>query len=51
MADLSGEPGELRMIVEIKRAATGKTETVELIGFVDPSRLHEHPKQENSDGR
>ncbi len=32
MAELSGESGELRLTIEIKRAATGQTETVELIG-------------------
>ena len=36
---LQGEPGELRMTIEIKRAATGKTETVELIGHADPEKL------------
>lgn len=34
MADLSGQIGELRMVVEIKRKETGETETVELIGKV-----------------
>lgn len=42
---LSGQPGELRMTIEIKRAATGKTETVELIGFADPEKLKEHPQE------
>jgi hypothetical protein len=32
MADLQGQGGELRMTLEIKRAATGKVETVELVG-------------------
>lgn len=32
--ELSGEPGALCMVVEIKRTASGKTETVELIGKV-----------------
>lgn len=34
MADLNGPEGELRMVVEIKRAATGKTDTIEIIGKV-----------------
>lgn len=34
MAALNGQPGELRFVVEIKRAATGKTEVVELIGKI-----------------
>lgn len=38
-SNLQGEPGELRMTIEIKRAATGKTETVELIGHADPEKL------------
>lgn len=32
MADLVGQIGELRMTIEVTRAATGKTETYELIG-------------------
>lgn len=32
MADLAGQIGELRMVLEIKRKETGETETVELIG-------------------
>lgn len=35
MAELSGEAGELHIVLEIKRAATGETETVELIGKVN----------------
>jgi hypothetical protein len=34
MAQLQGKPGELRFTVEIKRAATGKVETFEMIGRV-----------------
>lgn len=30
--DIQGSIGELRMVIEIKRAATGETETYELIG-------------------
>lgn len=32
MIELGGQVGELRIVLEIKRAATGETETVELIG-------------------
>lgn len=32
MAELIAQPGELRMVIEITRAATGKKETVELTG-------------------
>ena len=32
MTDLAGQIGELRITLEIKRAATGETETVELVG-------------------
>jgi hypothetical protein len=32
MADLNGQPGEVRMTIEVKRAATGEVETFELIG-------------------
>ncbi len=32
MNDLKAQMGELRMTLQIKRKATGKTETVELVG-------------------
>jgi len=32
--ELEGQTGELRFTVEIKRAATGETETYELVGKV-----------------
>jgi hypothetical protein len=35
MAELQGKPGELRFTVEIKRAATGKVETYDMIGKVN----------------
>lgn len=35
MAKLEGKPGELRFTVEIKRAATGKVESYEMIGRVN----------------
>ena len=34
MAELAGKPGELCITIEITRAETGKTETVELIGTI-----------------
>ena len=36
MIELAGSPGELRFTLEITRAATGETETVELIGKITP---------------
>lgn len=41
MIDLHGGTGELRAVIHIKRAATGETETYELIGHPDPDRLQE----------
>lgn len=35
MADLQGKPGELRFTVTVKRAATGKVETCEMVGKVN----------------
>ena len=32
MAELQGKPGELRFTIEVKRKATGKVETFEMIG-------------------
>lgn len=41
MPELQGQVGELRLTLQITRAATGKTETVELVGFVDEEKLKE----------
>ncbi len=46
MSELKGQTGELRMTVEITRKATGKVETVELIGTV----TGEEPTEEEQDG-
>lgn len=35
MIELAGQPGELRFTLEITRAATGKTETVEMVGRIN----------------
>ena len=41
MIELAGSPGELRFVLEITRAATGETETVELIGKITPDETEE----------
>ena len=46
--DLNGKPGELRMTIEVKRAATGKVETYDLIGTPIESDEDE-PQQEDSE--
>lgn len=38
-SNLAGQPGELRMVIEIKRKETGAVETVELVGHADPEKL------------
>jgi hypothetical protein len=38
---LNGQVGELRMTVQVTRAATGETEEVEMVGFVDENKLAE----------
>lgn len=43
MAELVGQMGELRMTIEVTRAATGKTETYELIGT--PLQEEDEPAQ------
>ena len=35
MSSLQGKPGELRFTIEVKRAATGKVETYDMIGKID----------------
>jgi hypothetical protein len=41
MPELSGQVGELRFTIEITRKETGKTETVEMVGFLDEQKLKE----------
>ena len=41
MPELSGQIGELRFTVEIKRKDTGKVEQVELVGYLDEDKLKE----------
>lgn len=44
--NLQGQDGELRFTIEIKRAATGEIETVELIGKINDS-LNEDEELKN----
>jgi len=40
--NLEGTPGEVRITLEIKRAATGETETVEVVGtLAEPENKEE----------
>ena len=39
MSDLSGQVGELRFTVQIKRAATGLVEEIELVGKITDDEL------------
>ena len=48
MIALNGQPGELRMTLQITRKATGKVEEVELVGFVDEDKLKEIQNGSNS---
>ena len=41
MSDLKGQPAEVRFTITIKRAATGKVETHEMVGHSDPEKLAE----------
>lgn len=41
MNKIAPEPGEMRATISIKRQATGKTETFEMIGHVDPEKLQQ----------
>lgn len=38
MSDLQGQPAEIRIVLQITRAATGKTEELELIGRIEPTK-------------
>ena len=48
MTALSGQMGELRFTVEIKRKDTGKVEQYELVGFLDEDKLKELQSGGNS---
>ena len=48
MPELSGQIGELRFTVEIKRKDTGKVEQYELVGFIDEDKLKELQSGGNS---
>jgi hypothetical protein len=48
MPELSGQIGELRFTVEIKRKDTGKVEQYELVGFLDEDKLKELQSGSNS---
>jgi len=47
VADLKGQPGELRMTLQITRKETGKVETVDLVGKVTGE---EPTEKEQGDG-
>ena len=36
MIDLAGQPAEVHFTIEVKRAATGLTETYQMVGHVVP---------------
>jgi hypothetical protein len=48
MTQLQGPPAELRMTIEVKRAATGQTEVFELIGTPIPEPEQEQPHGSDS---
>ena len=51
MNDLKGPPAELRCVLTIKRAATGKVETYDVVGRATPEQvaalLKEKPETSN----
>lgn len=54
MADLTTKPAEVHMTLQIVRAATGKTETVHLVGHVvaqddQPTTTKQEPATNGSD--
>ena len=49
MADIAGKVGELRMVIEITRAATGEVETYELIGRADSGGNSQHGGEKRRD--
>jgi hypothetical protein len=49
-SNLSGGGGELRFVVQIKRAATGETETHELVGKITDEQAKELNLKEKEHG-
>lgn len=47
--DIKGQVGELRFTLEIKRAATGETDTVELVGKIGDGEIKQLGEQDGSD--
>lgn len=50
MADIAGQPAELRFTLEITRAATGEKETVEMVGHVNLTPEQIEQLKESTDG-
>jgi hypothetical protein len=48
--NIGGNGGELRMVVQIKRAATGETETHELVGKVTEEQAEQLGLKGKEDG-
>lgn len=51
MVELTGGPAELRMTIEVKRAATGQVEVFEMVGTVVPEEEHGNDAQHSSPER
>lgn len=47
MSELVGQKAELRFTIEIKRAATGKVDTFEMVGHADAAELQKLIGAEN----
>lgn len=50
MVEMVGQPAELRFTLEISRAATGKTETVEMVGYANLTPEQLKQLKESTDG-
>ena len=46
--DIKGQEGELRFTLEIKRAATGETDTVQLVGKIGDGEIKQLGEQNGS---
>lgn len=49
-SNLVGQPGEVRMTIQITRAATGKTEEYELVGTAEIEENEETEAPKNEEG-
>ena len=47
--NISGPPAEVKMVIQVKRAATGEVETHTLVGYVNPEQIEQLKQQKEQE--